>query len=75
MRFWYSDYAHNKISTAGGASVALRDRHRDFAKIVDSVLKTAISTKRAFKFYRFVDVRLSVWYVGLCGHVTVSLMC
>ncbi len=46
MRFWYWDYAHNKIQTAGGASVALQDRHPDFAKIVDSVLKTAILTER-----------------------------
>ncbi len=46
MRFRHSDYAHNKIKTAGGASVALQDRHPDIAKIVDSVLKTVISTKR-----------------------------
>ncbi len=38
MQFWYSDYGHNKILTAGGASVVLRDRHPDFAKIVDSGL-------------------------------------
>ncbi len=38
MQFWYSDYAHNKILTAGGASVVLQDRHPDFAKILDSGL-------------------------------------
>ncbi len=39
--------------TAGGATVELRDRHPDFAKIVDSVLYFSWSCSKLFvKFQR-----------------------